>query len=176
MGLVNTLSKEFEITTEWHPLEIHPETPKAGVNLEDRFGKVNLTKALKNLRLRGKALGLDFGELIHMPNSKLAHQIGLLAMDHGVFDRVHQGLMDAYFRDSLDIGDKDILYDIATKNGLDGALVRDVLDNNTYSDRVDQLSKEAYSKGIASTPTFIINGEHIINGAQDIEVFRKILK
>lgn len=176
MGLVDKLKERYNIKTKWKTLEIHPETPSSGVNLAERFGSDNLNASLKNLRTRGVPLGIEFGTLENMPNSNLAHQLSILAKEESTFDTIHHKLMDAYFKYSLDIGNKEVLLDIAEESGMDKILVNNTLNSNSLKEEVDKLSKEGHTKGINSTPTFIINDAYIINGAQDISIFEKIIE
>ena len=176
MGLINQLKRLYNITTEWRSFEIHPETPLKGIDLKKRFGNDQLAASLNNLIVRGKDLNLTFGNLTHMPNSNLAHQLALIALEENVFDEINTRIMDDYFEHSKDIGNVNVLMDIAINHGLDEQKTRHILENNLYKDQVDKLSKVAIDKLITSTPTFIINDRYVINGAQPLEKFIDIIK
>ena len=69
-----------------------------------------------------------------------------------------------------------ILMAIAKKSGLDTEGLREALQSQRYSSRLEKVHHEAQQSGITSAPTFVINGRHRIVGAQPLEVFRKTLK
>lgn len=176
MGLINKLKKNYDITDEWISFEIHPETPLEGVNLEDRFGKARLESSIGFLSQRAKELDLGFGMLTHMPNSSLAHQLTYYARDKGLFPEAHRAIMEAYYKDSRDIGSIDVLTEIASDIGLNGIEVKGILESSKYLDDVNSSSRKAISQGISSTPTFIINDKHTISGAQPLETFINIIE
>ena len=100
------------------------------------------------------------------PNTFKAHRLIWLAGQEGVQDAVVEALFSAYFVEGRDIGDVNVLSDIAA-----GACIA--------RDRADTLfaSKEGVAEisasmpasrrsGIAGVPTFVINGIPAFSGAQ----------
>jgi hypothetical protein len=52
------LKKEFDIHGEWLGFEIHPETPREGMLLTERFSAAGLDQMYDSLQQRGEALGI----------------------------------------------------------------------------------------------------------------------
>jgi len=174
-GITQKLEKEYDLEVEWLGLEIHPETPTSGVNLSERFSKLNLDHMLKNLNFSGAPYGINFGKLVKMPNSHNALEAAEFARTHGKLKEYHSALMDAYFRNSKDIGDIEVLSDLGVPLGLNKEQLITAVKARTYEIVLNNSAKDAHSKGINSTPTFVINNKYTIVGSQPIEEFRKLL-
>ena len=174
-GIVEKLEKEYDLEATWLGLEIHPETPKEGVILSEKFGKTNLDHMLINLNKSGSIYGIKFENLVRMPNSHNALEAAEFARTHGKLKEYHSLLMQAYFRDLKDIGDLEVLGDLGETIGLDKGALIDAVKNRAYETVLNNSAKDAQSMDINSTPTFIINDKYAIVGAQPIEEFRKIL-
>jgi predicted DsbA family dithiol-disulfide isomerase len=107
-------------------------------------------------------------------NSHLALEASEFAREHGGFDAYHRALFRAYFEESRDIGDPEVLCEIARSSGVDDQGLRRALTEETYRDRIDAITNEARADEILSTPTFIYEGGFRLTGAQDYNVFASI--
>src|SRR5271156_5810529 len=72
--------------------------------------------------------GLPYGRRTHTYNSRLAQELGKWADTQTGGEAIHDALYKAYFVEARNIGDPDILVEIAEKVGLDGVEARKVLD------------------------------------------------
>lgn len=160
---------------KWLPHEIHPDTPIGGRSVTDLFSRFDVDNVLGECRRRGKPYNLEFGELTWLSNSRLSLRMGEFARDAGVYDAVHHALFKAYFTDGRDIGDMDVLLDLARQCGFADAL-QAALDSGQYLDRVKQGSEEARQRGVTAVPTFFIEGLPPITGAVSEERFREALQ
>ena len=86
-----------------------------------------------------------------------------------------EALYNAYFTDGRDIGNIDVLLDIATENDLDVASLRDYLLSDDDIDNIYDQNARAHRLGINGVPAFAINGGMIISGAQEPEVLVRVL-
>jgi predicted DsbA family dithiol-disulfide isomerase len=172
---IERLQQEYPVDVEWRPFELHPETPRDGAQLLGRHGSSSRAAAYANNIL---ALASDAGLEMHMPvvvaNSHLALEAGEFAREHGGFDAYHPALFRAYFEDARDIGDPDVLCDIARACGVDDQGLRQTLANGTLRDQIDRLTDDARADEILSTPTFIFEGGFRMTGAQDYAVFASV--
>ncbi len=91
--------------------------------------------------------------------------------------------MAAYFSHGRDVGDVDTLIDItvSTLTDFDGEVARvDAVREFLLSDRgVDNVQAdidEAAAEGITGVPTYVIDGQWAIPGAQDSETFERVLR
>ncbi|CAH2214855.1 putative DsbA family dithiol-disulfide isomerase [Tepidibacter aestuarii] len=174
MGIVDRLKKEYTIKEEWLGLEIHPETPIEGVDLIKRFGADNFKGMKENLKQSAAKYGVEFGKLDFMPNSNNALQTAEYARSIGKHEEYHKLLMDAYFKDSKNIGNIDTLIELGRKSGIDDKDLYNAIKEKKFKSKLKKYAIKANQMNIHSTPTFIINDEHIVSGAQPIEVFRNL--
>lgn len=156
-------------------LEIHPETPPKGVDLNQKYGKERLQILHKRLRRMGESYGVDFKGPDWMPNSHHALEAAEFARHAGLHGAYHQALMKAYFTDQRNIGDIQVLKALAVETGLDSEELEAAVLDRRFESRLMADAAEAHQNGIQNTPTYLIDGEWVIVGAQSIERFREIL-
>ena len=92
--------------------------------------------------------GLPYGERTHTYNSRLAQEIGAWADTQEGGDIMHDALYRAYFVDTKNIGDPDVLLEIVEANGLSVDEARKVLEERTLKDVVEARLKENVSDDI----------------------------
>lgn len=171
-GILEILAKEYEMTVERVGMEIHPETPDEGVQLDVRFGKDRLAISLEYLQNISRTHGIPFNPIYHMPNSHNALEAAEFARDHQAHEQFHKAIMHAYFVDGKDIGNIEILKEIAESVGLNVESMVKALEIRHYEDRLSSDLRMARQLGIHSTPTFVINDAFVITGAQPLENFK----
>jgi predicted DsbA family dithiol-disulfide isomerase len=156
--------------------ELHPETPSGGILLSQRFPGMNLKEFWERLRQTYDFLGVHFGELSLLSNSRMALEASEYARDAGCFDSFHDHIFRAYFTETRDIGDLDVLLELAQEEDLDRADLRVALQEGRYTSRLNEARREGRQLGINAVPTFIINGKFKIVGAQSLDFFRDRLR
>jgi predicted DsbA family dithiol-disulfide isomerase len=169
------LKKEYEIEDTWVSYELHPETPPAGILLSDRFKGHDLSSFYEQLRARGKEVGVVFGDLTVLSNSRLALMASEFAHDLGMYHSFHENMFHAYFTEGLDIGNPDVIAAVAGKSGLDEKETRSAILDGRYASRLDEARKEGQLIVLTGVPLFIVENQYKIVGAQPIETFRDIL-
>ena len=128
-----------------------------------------------NLRRRGEAFGIVFGDLSVLSNSRLSLEASEYARDMGKHAQFHEHIFHAYFTRAMDIGDAGKLCDLATKCGLDAIDLMHALQDHRYQPRLDAARKEGLKIQLTGVPTYIINDRHKIVGAQPVETFKDLL-
>jgi len=167
---------------EWHPFQLNPDMPKDGMDrrayLEGKFGgKEAAVRAYAPVVEHAGQAGLpiDFEGMKRTPNTIDAHR---LIQWSGVENRqteVVDALFQAYFVDARDIGDADVLADVADTSGMDAAVVRRLLQSDADRDEIAERDARARSMGVSSVPTFIVDGKHAVPGAQPPELWLKVI-
>ena len=155
--------------------ELHPETPPAGMLLSERFKGRDLSPFYAQLRTRGKEVGVVFNTHALLSNSRLALMASEYARDMNTYDVFHEKIFHAYFTESLDIGNLDVLAAVAAKSGLDARAMLAAVSDGRYAPRLDEIRMEGQLIGLTGIPLFIVNNQYKIVGAQPIEVFRDFL-
>ena len=120
---------------------------------------MNLKEFWKGLAGRYGYLGVHFGELSLLSNSRMALEASEYARDAGCFDSFHDRIFRAYFTETRDIGDVDVLLELAQEEDLDTADLRVALQEGRYTSRLNETRREGQQLGINAVPTFIINGK-----------------
>jgi predicted DsbA family dithiol-disulfide isomerase len=167
---------------EWHPFQLNPDMPAAGMDrrayLEGKFGgKEAAVRAYAPVVESAKSAGLEinFEAMQRTPNTLDAHRlIHWAGIENKQTDAV-SALFKAYFTDGRDIGDAEVLGDIADGLGMDASVVSRLLGSD--ADRKDIQNRDAHSRkmGVNSVPTFIIAGKHAVPGAQPPEMWQKVI-
>ncbi len=157
----------------WLPFDLHPEYPPEGIpreQLNARYGQ----RMEQFLRARFAEEGLAYAPPPDVvPNSKAALRLAELARDHDVYEAAHERLMDAYWAESRDIGDPDVLRELAAEIGLEPGEVERVLAGDEHTARVDASTQQALAVGATGVPAWVIDGRVLISGAQPREVFER---
>jgi predicted DsbA family dithiol-disulfide isomerase len=169
------LKKEYAIEDTWVSYELHPETPPAGMLLSERFKGHDLSSFYEQLRTRGKEVGVVFSSLKLLSNSRLALMASEFARDQGLYDSFHENMFHAYFTDSLDIGNPDVIAAIAKKSDLNEKEMLSAVTDGRYASRLDEARREGQLIGLTGVPLFLIENKYKIVGAHPIETFRNLL-
>ncbi|WP_423396179.1 DsbA family oxidoreductase [Burkholderia sp. LMG 21824] len=169
------------VSVRFVPFELNPTMPAGGIDRKAyrsaKFGSWARSQALDaHVAEAGRAAGLvfDHARIARTPNTRLAHRLVWFAQQRGSAVALVDALFAAYFRDGRDIGDADVLVEIAAGAGLAGDAVRAFLASGEGLDAVVALEAEAVSEGIASVPSTRI-GRSVVSGAQPAAVFRDAL-
>ena len=89
---------------------------------------------------------------------------------------VQDRLMRAYFTDGDDIGDPERLAELLSDLGVDPAATTDFLAGDAGVAEVAREIERAGEHGISAVPTFVVNGQWAIPGAQDVDTFERVLR
>lgn len=167
---------------EWHPFQLNPDMPAEGMDrrayLEGKFGgKEGAVKAYAPVVEHASSAGLNinFEGMKRTPNTLNAHRLIHWAGIEGRQTAAVSALFKAYFVDTRDIGDVEVLADIADGIEMDASVVGRLL--ATDEDMQDIRDRDAHSRamGINSVPTFIVGGKHAVPGAQPPELWAKVI-
>jgi predicted DsbA family dithiol-disulfide isomerase len=177
---IDRLQREFPVDVEWRPFELHPETPTTGADLRGRLGDRERVRAYtQNIINLARESGIDMRMPVVVANSHRALEAAECAREGGGAESVeayHRALFHASFVEARDIGDIDVLCDIARASGVDDQRLRQALADETYRQRIDDITNAARADEILSTPTFIYEGGFRLTGAQDYAVFESVTR
>jgi predicted DsbA family dithiol-disulfide isomerase len=122
--------------------------------------------------------GLDYNPHPDVvPNTRDALRLTELARDRGLHDRVHDRLMDAYWSEARNIGDRDELRALVAGVGLDADEVDRVLaDEEEYLPRVLASTQQAQQIGITGIPAYLLDSKLLVLGAQPREAFERAME
>ncbi len=157
-------------------MELHPETPSEGTLMTARFREEDIKRMMGHLRLMGTPFGIAFVDRPLLSNSRPALLAAEFAREQGKFQTFHEAVFAAYFSHGMDIGDLDVLRQIARDIGMDADELGDAVKSGKYAPTLEKAKEEAARLGVTGVPTFFINDKRSIVGAQSLDVFRKTLR
>jgi predicted DsbA family dithiol-disulfide isomerase len=172
------LKEKYNIEMKWIHFPLHPDTPQEGRAMTDLFaGRSEAEMKARQDQMKGlmEQEGLPYGERTHTYNSRLAQEIGAWADTQEGGDAMHDALYRAYFVDTKNIGDPDVLLEIVEANGLSVNEARKVLEERTFKDVVDEDWSKSHQYGVTGVPTFVAAGHGVV-GAQPYDTLEKFLK
>ena len=167
---------------EWHPFQLNPDMPPEGMDrrayLEGKFGgKDGAVKAYAPVMERAEAAGLkiNFAGITRTPNTLDAHRLIHWAGIEEKQTPVVMALFRAYFEEGRDIGDIDVLADIADAEGMDAAVVRKLMQSTADAGDIRARDTQFREMGVTGVPTYIVGSQHAVPGCQSAELWLKVI-
>lgn len=152
-------------------------TPVIEVYARKFGGPERATQIIEHVSSIAASCGIQFRlDRAVRANTLLAHRLLWFAERHGVQIELKEQLLQAYFTDGRNVGDPDVLLDIARLVGLDEAEVTTFLASDEGRAEVVADLATATSMDITAVPTFVFNGTWTVPGAQEVETFERVLE
>ena len=167
------------ISVIWRSFELDQDAPRhyPGTSIERlsiKYGVSLQEAAAMNARVTAQAreVGLEYRLDDARPGNTFdAHRLLHFATSKQLGDRAAEYIMQAYFADSLPVGDRSALAKLAPGFGIPEAEALAMLEGDAYADAVRADESRAAEFGIAGVPFFVFNEKIGISGAQPTEVF-----
>jgi len=171
---LNTALKKFpkiKFDIKHVPFQLNPDMPAEGISrdkyLEIKFGGKDYAAPMyENMRLKANESGinLNLDKIKKTPNTVLSHLLIILSEQFNLQNKIKEKVYQSYFIDGLDIGDINVLVDIAKEINIAENTVKDFI-NEKNIELVNSKISIAREKNISGVPFFEI-GEDLISGAQ----------
>ncbi len=168
------LRDEYDLKVNWCMVEIHPETPAQGRSVDELgYPPEQWNAMMGELGAMAQAEAIVIRPHTVTVNS---HQALLLAeaakeQDRAVFYALHNRLFEAYFGDGLNIGDANVLRQLAADTGVTPETVQCAWTDPQYPTCLHHNLKAAQELQVTGTPTFFI-GTRKLTGALSVEILR----
>lgn len=179
---IGALEGEIDVTVEWLPFELNPAMPAEGMDRPTyralKFGSVERGRMLDARTIeaaQGDGIAFAYDRILRTPNTFLAHRLMRLAARHDVASQLAGALFAAYFEQGRDIGDAQVLADIAADQGLDRARVAAFLSSDEGAGEVRAIERAQQAAGVDGVPFFDIGGLALA-GAQPVPVLLAALR
>jgi predicted DsbA family dithiol-disulfide isomerase len=143
-----------------------------------KYGKTaqEVAERRAEIRERGAEVGFAFGPRTRTWNTFDAHRLLHWAGLEGRQVELKQALLAAYHTRDENPGSHEVLLRLAGDAGLDVERARAVLESDEFGAGVREQERRWQALGIHSVPSVIVDGRHLIQGAQPVEVFEKALR
>jgi predicted DsbA family dithiol-disulfide isomerase len=183
MALANFSLKE-SVHVIWRSFELDPKSPpQYAESLEEMLARkyrVTLQEAAAmnaRVTLQAKEVGLEYRLSDARPGNTLdAHRLLHFASTKQLGDRATERIMNAYFSESLPIGDRAALARLAPEFGIAESDALAILESDAYFKEVRADEARASGFGITGVPFFVFDEKSGVSGAQTVEVFADALQ
>ena len=171
-----TIDPAISVDIHWRPFQLDPTLPKEGKDrdtyLAEKFGGIERARSLyKNVEAAGATVDIPFrfDAIAVSPNTLDAHRLIRWAQNAGtdVQTKVVDRLFSLYFLEGGNIGDHEVLLDVARECGMDASIVAPLLASDADKDAVTQEIALAQQMGVSGVPCFIIENKYAVMGAQE---------
>lgn len=181
--LEQALAESPHIAAEirWLPFQLNPDMPEEGMPAEafflQHFGESQPKEMQERVTTTAEGVGLtiNFDKVTHIPNTLKAHRLARLASTTNAASLIAESLFQANFTNGEDIGDTDVLVQIAVNAGFDGDQVRDFLDSDHGQSEVLQEEQMVRQMGVKGVPFMVLNRQVPVSGAAGVETFKTAL-
>ena len=168
------MAKEFDIEVEGRAYLLRPDTPRSGTERPTRPGET-ADELSEPLRGQARESGLIMRPPPNTPNTLYSLEATEYAQQNGKFLEFHRAAYRAFWEDGKDIGQIEILADIANGIELDGVDMARSLEEGAHSQTVIAQYQEALQYGINGIPTFLV-GNLLFTGAHPYPVFKQAME
>jgi len=166
----------------WRAFQLNPEMPREGMDrqlyLNSKFdGQGNAETVYSRIRQVGleEDIPFNFQAIARTPNTVASHRLIRYGATRDCQGEVVEGLFDAYFIEGRDIGQSEVLIEVAEAAGLDRDATEAFLAGEELTSDVLAEDMAARKAGINGVPCFIFNGRNVLAGAQPPEVLVRML-
>lgn len=173
------------ITLAWRPFQLDASIPEGGVDrktyMEKKFGAERAKTVGNTIREFGEQVGIDFrfDRIERSPNTLDSHRLIRWAGTAGCQNEMVDILFRRYFEEGEDIGSHAVLIDAATEAQMDADIVRDLLTKDADKELIHREDELARQMGIQGVPSFVVNSQWVMVGAQEpetlVKMFNKLL-
>ena len=166
----------------WMPFQLNPKMPKKGmerkVYLVNKFGSSdNAIKAYAPIleRFNSCKIDCDFTKIKITPNTLDAQRLIHWAGIEGCQMNMVENLFKGYFLNGADIGNKEILISLGEMSGLSKTITKKLLESEEDKETILHIELKYRQAAVHGIPTYLINDDFVIPGAQTEEFWIKVL-
>ncbi|MDT3425967.1 putative DsbA family dithiol-disulfide isomerase [Paenibacillus forsythiae] len=171
-----------KVEIEYRSFQLDPEAAPTSKSIHEllalKYGITVEQAKTMNAQVADQALGLGldfrFDTVVHA-NTRDSHRLAHYARTKGLAAELTERLMQGYFTDGRNLGDREALAALAAEAGLDKEESAAVLNSDAYEGEVKADIAAAQRLGITGVPFFVFNGKYAISGAQPGPVFSEVL-
>ena len=169
-------ASDVDVTVRWRPYQLDPSIPAGGLDRKEymvaKFGGEERLKSAHTHLLEAAQnddIAFALADIKVSPNTLDAHRVIRWAGGSEVNRQsaVVAGLFSAYFEQGRNVGDPEVLIDVAGKAGMDTAIVETLLATDSDRDSVREEIETAQRMGITGVPCFLLESRYAVVGAQD---------
>ncbi|WP_281196100.1 DsbA family protein [Halorubrum sp. F4] len=178
-----TREADDDLRIDWHPFDLRSgkRRPDGSIDTSVDDGKDDdyYAQAKENVRRLQEEYDVEMDlEIATDVDSLDAQVVSYYVKEHYPYDTwlaFDESVFAALWQDGEDIGDRDLLVDLAADAGVDPEEVRSALGDDTLREEVSALFDEARRRGVTGVPTFAYD-DHAARGAVPPEHLRRLVE
>ncbi len=167
------MMEDYNVTIQGRAYLLRPDTPMEGQKRDPRPNETE-DELSEPLRSYAREAGLIMRPPSVTPNTMYALEATEYAQQQGKFMEFHDAAYKAFWSDRKDLGNLEVIAEIADGVGLDSADMLTKLEQRDYASTVMYQYQEALQHGIRGIPTFLV-GNLLFTGAQPYDVFKQAM-
>ena len=168
------LRDSYDLKINWRFIEIHPETSPEGEPVTSLdYPSQHWNQLMQNLEAVAREEDIPIAEHTFTTNSRDALLLAEVAKESGrdKFYDLHEKLFTAFFVDGRNIGDRNILRELATSSGIHRDAVESAWQEEKYQHRIMSNYHTARQLDIQAVPSYVF-GERKLTGVVSEDVMR----
>lgn len=174
--------RDAPLETEWHPFDLRghkrDESGEIQEDVDDGKDEAYFDRVRKNVEHLGEKYDAQI-DLDAAPDTDSwdAQQAALYVREEHPerFEAFDGALFEAYWLDHRDIGDEEVLAEVAESVGLDGEAVREAVNDEEWAEKLEAEFDDARQRGVTGVPTFAYDN-HAARGAVPPEQLERLVE
>lgn len=176
------LRPDVRAEIRWRPFLLNPDMPPGGIDrqvyLERKFGSNYRIQRIHGTAAQageGENIRFNFDQIQRTPSSINSHRLIHLAADTTRQAAVVEAIFQAYFVFGQDIGDIEILCEIARSCGMPKRDVHDYLLSDAGIGAIELENARFHRLGVSGVPCYILDDRYAVAGAQEPDMLARLL-
>jgi len=174
--------RDEPLETDWHAFDLRghkrDESGEIQADVDDGKDEAYFERVRENVNRLGEKYDAEI-DLDAAPDTDSwdAQQAALyVRQEHPErFAAFDDALFEAYWLDHRDIGDDEVIADVAESVGLDGEAVREAVHDEEWAEELEAEFQEARERGVTGVPTFA-HENHAARGAVPPEQLERLVE
>lgn len=161
------LRQDYDVLVNFRFIEIHPETPEQGTTVDTlNYSDEKWQGMMDGLMEMAEEEGVELAPVRQLANSHQALLLAEAVKKEGreIFYKLNQTLYEEYFVAGRNIGDIEVLKNIAEASGVSDEVVNRARTDPEVEYTLKMNMQMAVKAGVTGTPTFFI-GQQRLTGA-----------
>ena len=177
-----SLVPDVDVKFIYSTFQLNPVFPKEGVNRREYISRKFNNDHYSSMKGRIKSEALKSGisiinsNLDIIPNTFNSHRLIYWSKEENCHLETVEMIFKSYFEESKDIGDINVLLDIAKKVGMDDKKIRNKFENDDDNSTIINEEKSNRENGVMGVPSYIIDDGITLTGSQPVDSIVKLLR
>ncbi len=176
-------TRETGLRIDWHPFDLRAQKrrPDGTVDhaVDDGKDDAYFEQARRNVRRLAEKYDVEMAQEIATDVDSLPAQIVSYYLreefDYDTWLAFDEAVFEALWIEGEDIGDTELLLELADEVGVDADEIRSALESETLREEVRERFAEAKREGVTGVPTFAYDG-HVARGAVPPEQLERLIE